>query len=319
MRIVFLLALVFSCGCSCGDNDKGSYFLDKDYDFVLGFAVPDEDRLAPTEVFVGRIIDKEPDEITVQEGFLDTFLLHQVQRYQGWYHFVVKYHEDAEVYISSATQKIKLEHTGFGVYRDVGNELHIEANKSYELEVIRPHGRYYSQWVLVPGPVQINNITNGDTIGPIFPKETTAEGFCYKLQFITWNSVNSAQLFRIKASHDAHFLHDPFVFYAGFKNDDQAIVAFYKSNDSLDTLRDARWETLAFDSTASRFYQAESPMGLNPAVNEFFTYWNQGPIVRRNGLNTHGARDVIGNFGAYTAARIHFWIWAKKDSCGMAP
>lgn len=318
MRIVFLLALVFSFGCSCGEKDNGSYFLDKDYDFVLGFAVPDENRLAPTEVFVGRIIDKEPDEITVQHGFLDTFLLNQVQRYQGWYHFVVKYHDDAEVYISSVSQKIKLVYTGFGVYRDIGNELHIEANKSYELEVIRPHGRYYSQSVLVPGPVQINNITDGDTIGPIFPKEMTAEGFCWQPVFVKWNQVSNAFLYRGKIKDDSILYIDP-TFFADFRNDKTGYNALYNVNNPADSLRFVLWETFAFDSSASIFYQAESPLALNPDVNNFFTYWNQGPIERRNGLNTHGAEDVIGNFGAYTAARIHFWIWAKKDSCGMAP
>lgn len=72
-----------------------------------------------------------------------------------------------------------------------------------------------------------------------------------------------------------------------------------------------------FDSSASRFYQAESPMGLDDDVDDFYTYWNQGPIARRNGMNTHGADDVVGNFSAYNAIRTHFWITARKDSCGL--
>lgn len=315
LLIYFLFILDF-LSCS-NDKDKGSYFLDKDYDFILGFAVPDEDRLAPTEVFVGRMIDKVPESITFRSGALDSFLLHQVQRYQGWYHFTLKFHDDAEVSISSEGQKIKLEYRGNGIYRDVNNELHIEPLGTYLLEVKRPGNRLYTQFVTVPGNFDFINIHAEDTVGPIFPKQAS-DGFCYALYPIICSWSQGAYLYRAKTSTDVESpFKDKANYYSGFEPDKDAIFISYKSDVLSDTIRSAFWETIAFDSSASRFYQAESPMGLDDDVDDFYTYWNQGPIARRNGMNTHGADDVVGNFSAYNAIRTHFWITARKDSCGL--
>lgn len=54
------------------------------------------------------------------------------------------WYEDAEVTISSSSQTIELEHTGFGIYRDVNDELHIETLGEYFLEVKRPGGLIYT-------------------------------------------------------------------------------------------------------------------------------------------------------------------------------
>ncbi|MBL7961611.1 hypothetical protein JNL27_15360 [bacterium] len=324
MRIVlwflFMGFILDACSCNHEKKDEGSRFLEHDYDFVLGFAVPDEDRLVLTEVFVGRILDHPVDELYLR-GMQDSFLWEQVQRYYSWYQGEIIYHEDAEVTISSETQSVKLQHVGYGTYRDVNNALHIEALKEYMLEVKRPGNRLYTASVIVPGDFEILNVHEGDTVGPVLPKRLFSQPICYSGVQLIWGVSSLAQLYRSKTFYDsgARALDDFFVPYvkgASFRNDDLGVNAFYDEENNNDTIRYFDHEILALDTSASIFYQSEG-LGLGPAVDSFLSYWNSGNIEKRSGLNTHGAKDVIGNFGAYNAARIHFWVWAKKDSCGI--
>jgi len=314
-----IISLIFCfTACQCNDKeDKGSVFLERDYDFVLGFAIPDEDRVAPIEIFVGRILDHEVDELHLI-GMQDSFLLEQVQRYYSWYRGEIIYHDDAEVHISSEMQNVKLTNTGFGVYRDVNNELHIEPLKRYTLDVLRPGNLHYSASVAVPGDFDFTNADEGDTLGPVYPKKYYSINACYEIQLILWSISPGAWLYRCKTVPDSftqHFAGLVDIKSATFRNDNQGVVANYTEYPE-DTLRFFNYEVLSFDSTASIFYQSEG-LGLNQDVDSFLSYWNEGNIEKRSHLNTHGTKDAIGNFGAYNAARVHFYVIGRKDSCDI--
>lgn len=323
MRILLFISFIGSIlgGCNCNPEkvDESSRFLDHDYDFVLGFAVPDEDRLVLTEIFVGKILDHPVDELYLR-GFQDSFLWEQVQRYYNWYQGEIIYHDDAGVTISSETQSVKLEPVGYGIYRDVNNELHIESLKTYSLEVKRPGNRLYTSDVIVPGDFEVLNVHEGDTIGPVYPKKLFSQPICYSGVQLIWDVSSLAQLYRTKTFYDSGTIalgsDVAYVKGASFQNDNIGVNAFYDEENSNDTIRYFDHEIIALDTSASIFYQQEG-MGMNPDVAQFLSYWNSGNIEKRSKMNTHGAKDSIGNFGAYNVARIHFWVKARKDSCGI--
>ena len=310
-----LIALIIITGCSgCGDkkDDNGSFYIDKDYDFVLGFAVPDEDRTWPTEVFVGRMLDLETDTFTITHCIRDTFLYGQVRRYQGWYRTVFKYHDDAQVIIKSDNQNIQLQYIGYGIYQDVNNELHVEPLKTYTLEVTRPGNRFYSKEVIVPGNIDVTNFNHGDTV-TAYPKKETVESLsCIKLYPVIHNVSGYAHLYRHKQSSDGPAT-DLYAIYASFQNNNQAAPALYEEC-SQRTYVHFIWEIFAIDSSASRFYRSEG-IAAHQDVFDFIDYYDNGNIEKRSSIDAHGADDAIGNFGAYNAVRFEFTVKALRDSC----
>lgn len=311
-NIFYVIGAVL-CGCSCHEKKiVDSAFITKDYDFVLGFAVPDEDRQVPTEIFIGRMLDREPDSITIYHGMQDGFLLFQVQRYQSWYRTAFEYIDDAEVNITSDDQNVGLQYVGFGTYRDIENALHIEPLKKYTLSVARPGKRLYTKEVTVPGNIQITNIAEGDTVISYPKKELPTANICLKLYPIIHNPVPLAHLYRHKESNNGPGL-EPDYKSASFHNDNQAIPVLIEPCSDR-TYINFNWEILALDSSATKFYRSER-IAANKDVFDFLDYYDLGNIENRSSLNTHGADDAIGNFGAYNAVRTHFTAKALRDSC----
>jgi len=316
MYAIIPCVLICLIGCESRQGND-SYFLDKDYDFVLGFAVPDEDRLVPTEVFVGKMLDlAEEGELPVMA---DSFLMEQIKWYHSWYHSKIEWHDDAQVYISSETQRIQLQYVGFGTYRDVNNELNIVPLNKYKLEVYRPNNRYYTSEVIVPGDYDFIELQNGDTLGPFFPHRLSNKT-CLVGVTVPWSVSQRSHMYWMKTFYDtiSMTLHGiPYVKAATFDTDILGVNAFYDQSDDSDTLRYFIHQVFAFDTATSRFYQKDG-IALNREVDSFLTYWDQTvPIYKRSGLNTHGHDDAIGNFSSYNAARVNFYIWGKKDSCGF--
>ncbi|NUM81224.1 hypothetical protein HUU42_10495 [bacterium] len=311
LRMLMGLFFLFIAGCKGDKNDQGSIFVDKDYDFVLGFAVPDEDRLAPTEVFVGRMLDQETDTFTINHIVRDTFLYGQLRGYQGWYRTVFAYHDDAEVLIHSETQTVQLQYVGYGIYQDVNDVLHIEPLKSYTLEVRRPDNRLYTKTVTVPGNLDVTNFNHGDTVTAYPKKRTVESATCIKLYPVIHNISEHAYLYRHKQSNDGPAT-DLYAIYASFQANSSAPAQYEEC--SQRTYQTFGWELLALDSSATIFYRSEG-IAANQDVFDMIDYYDNGSIEKRSSLNTHGADDAIGNFGAYNAIRFDFTVKALRDSC----
>lgn len=314
--LLYFVAIFLSCSGNDRDSKKGfQTFLDKDYDFVLGFAVPDEDRYFPTEVFVGRLLAQVPDTL-LAESVLDTFMRVQVLRWQNTYVASIKYHNDAEVKIISDDQEVTLTPVGNGSYRDVNDVLHIEPLKKYRLEVRRPRGRFYSDEVVVPGNIEILNIADGDTVEAYPVRNSSSSDVCLALYPIRWNDVTHGYLYRTRdASNGLGFEDLMYVHAATFQTDNLAAPAMYDTSDHNPAYVWFFWETLAFDTVFSRFYQREGLAG-NKDMFDFLDYWeDKAHVTERSSIDAHGSTDAIGNFGAYNAVRFSFTVKGLKDSC----
>lgn len=314
--LLYFVAIFLSCSGNDRDSKKGfQTFLDKDYDFILGFAVPDEDRYFPTEVFVGRLLAQVPDTL-LAESVLDTFMRVQVLRWQNTYVASIAYHNDAEVKIISDDQEVFLTPVGNGSYRDVNDVLHIEPLKKYRLEVRRPGNRYYSDEVIVPGNIQALNISDRDTVDAYPVRNSSTANFCIALYPVVLNAVQLAYFYRARVASDGlGFEGLGYVHYGSLQANNLAAAAMYDTADHNAGYVWFFWETLAFDSLFSRFYQREG-LGGNKDMFDFLDYWeDKVHVTERSSLDAHGATDVIGNFGAYNAVRFSFTVKGLKDSC----
>lgn len=310
------IAAIFLSGCfGCQKNsEKDSPWLDRDYDFVLGFAIPDEDRIVPTEVFVGRMIDRVPEDITIRDGMQDTFLLKLVQAYQAWYTCSFEYHDSAEVTITSDSQSVLLQPVGYGTYRDTRDELQIAPLGTYILDVRLPNGRHYSKSVTVPGDINVTNFAPGDTLFAQPKRETPTSPICVMLHPITHNTVSFAHLYRHWNWNDGPGEKDPPLIYFNLHPDGQ-LIPVVSEPCSSQTVQHFDWTILAMDSSASRFYRSEGFIAGNKDVFDLLDYYDYGPIENRSSLNTHGVTDAVGNFGAFNMVRLSFVVKMNLDSC----
>jgi len=179
-KFVLAFISIVLCGCSgCTDDKKKPYegFLDKDREFVIAHVAPDEDRINPVEVFVGRLLTIVPDS-TDGANIQDYLLKIQLRQFQNEYYALLKYHDDAQVFITSSGQTVELQNVGKGTYRDVSNALHISALQTCTLKVTRPGGKVYQAMVRVPDHITITSLSPGDTT-VLYPKKNTPESdFC---------------------------------------------------------------------------------------------------------------------------------------------
>lgn len=297
-------------GCKENKKDNGSLYIDKDYDFVLGFLVPDEDRLTNTEIFVGKMLDKEPVLLDIK-GVQDTFLLNQLLSYQNWYRTVFDYHTDARVYIKSKDQNVELQHISYGTYIDLNNDLHVRQLEKYWLEVHLSDSILLTDTVIVPEDFNLLNFSNGDTVICYPKKETPTSPICWHLYPILHSVPQQTLLYRHKQTNDGPSAIEIY-YYASFSVN-QAAPAQYEEC-STRTFEQFIWEILALDTSATIFYRSEG-IAANKDVFDFLDYYNLGNIEKRNGLITHGNTNAIGNLGAYNALRFSFTVRALRDSC----
>lgn len=313
-KIVFTLALISLVswsGCSKEEREPiNKSLLEKDYDFVMGLAVPDSVREFPTEVFVGRLIAKIPDRV-VWGNIQDTFLMTQVWRVQNTYLAGMEYHDDATVIIKSENQSIALTWVGNGTYRDANNELHIEPLKKYTLEVRRGN-RFYSDETTVPGSMTFTSVAKQDTYDVFVKKEHSSNPSCWGYHPVQWTPSAGAMFYRSRVFYDWPRMGRPSLD-ASFRAYDAKAIAIVEECSNR-TYINTRWTALAFDSTLAIIYQREG-LAADQDMFDFLDYWDGYHLKYRSNLNAHGAKDVVGNFGAYNAVSTEFTLRARRDSC----
>ncbi len=311
-EVTLLFSVILGLSCrNAGDKNQGSLFIDRDYDFVLGFLVPDEDRKANTEIFVGKLLDKEPKILGVA-GVEDTFLHGQLMRYQNWYRADFDFHADAKVRIKSAEQEIYIPHVSHGTYIDTANALRVRPLQQYWIEVQLATGVILRDSVIIPGDYELLNLADGDTV-PCYPKkDIPSQDVCVQFYPVIHSTSAASFLYRHRFSTDIPGV-DPFFTYLSFRAD-QAVPALFGECDGRE-FDNFQWEILALDSSATIFFTAEDLTSANEEVWNFLDSYSHGSIEKRNGLNTGGFAGAIGNIGACNAVRFDITMRALRDSC----
>ncbi len=297
---------------ACKEDDNNGSLIGNRYDLILGFVVPDEDRSGPTEIFVGRLNPFNPD-VYDPEGISDVFLEEQLFKYASVYLAEVTFYDDAEVFITSKDQLVQLQHTGFGIYRDVKNELNIKQLNEYSLTVIRPGDIIYTDEVTVPESIEIININDKDTV-TAYPRPTSPNStdICVAYFPVKLNSPQAAYLFQSKQSNDGPSTLE-YAKYVHFGDSGAPAIFEFGGPGGFVTFQ---WEVIALDTSATNAYNPFGTIGLKIEEAEFLDFTRDpANIEKRSSISVNANRRVIGNFGAYTSSSIEFTVKANMDSC----
>lgn len=317
--LIIAISLFWIWACQ-SDENKGSYWLDKDYDFILGMLVPDEQREYPTEVFVGRLIDYNavvengPDStLKVHEiGIQEKFHREQVWFYQQEYLAPMLINNDAHVVIRSENQEVTLTSVGGGGYRDIHDELRIQSGKTYSLEVIMPNGRVYTAQTKVPAQATVDNFETGDTLQAYLLKPTRNAPSCEKWMYGQLNPAEGALLYRQRHVSERR-PYDTITFHAfDFSTDTLFSVAALVDVDSPDTYISYDYRLMAMDTALSHGYISTGGTLTFPVLVFFEANLYDG-IRKRSNIN--GGKSVAGTFGSYSLFHSNFVIHALTDSC----
>ncbi|MBL7994492.1 hypothetical protein JNM05_03895 [bacterium] len=291
--LLCLLSLIMISCQSC-DLTSSDSLLKHKYDVVMGILAPDSansfTRSYQTEVFVGRMIPTDIDNIYNIEGVKDTALFELIFCTRQYYFNYYSFDESANVQISGNGQTITLTYVGHGIYRDVNNELHVMPNISYALNVEKSDGREFTASTKIPGNVHITSIAS-DTL--------------YKYSAGGIDTVLTA-----------NFYADSNQYYYMFKNkldnnfgevmtyvftDGVTPLVFFQQG-SLDTTRDdtvnVTWEVRAISKEYGAFFQ---PCGGYSESNEFLKFEHQleeMSIEERSNIN---GEKIVGVFGSYNS------------------
>lgn len=306
----FILILILGC-----KDDSGGSLIKHRYDMILGFLVPDEDRIVSTEIFVGQMKPNDPESYIVQ-GSQDEFLSEQIFKYVSVYRANITGYDDAEVIITSPGQIVNLEHTGFGIYRDVNNELRVSQLQEYHIEIKRPNGIVYTDKVKIPGEVFVTNISEGDTVIAYPKKDHPSLEFCFALYPLVWNNPIGAHAFLGRSSSNGYGVDSLQVIQdVGFEND-RVIPALF-DEEGLKDFVNFSYQEFVLDSTATKAYNHFGTTSFSDEAGAFYDFWSDPKnINQRGGITVNKDRRVIGNFGAYNSFRMKFTVMAKRDSCG---
>jgi hypothetical protein len=174
---IIALAWVF-IGCACNDLEHADYALKEETDIVVGILAPPGRHVMgelvvtgtrPTEVFVGHLLKKfSPD--SVYDPIFDS-LQNDMTRYvlfgiMNSKFTGVRIIDDDIVHVSVSDDQSTLNLTsiGYGVWRDIQNQITILPGESYYLEILKTNGTIYRDTTMIPGDLSITYPSYGDTI-----------------------------------------------------------------------------------------------------------------------------------------------------------
>lgn len=308
IAIALLLVVLVNCN-ACSHKEKELYkgFLDRDYDLVIAHAVPDEDRTLPTEVFVGRLVRVVPD--SSNGANLEDWLMYvQLNNFQQEYYALLEYHDDAVVTISSGGKGVHFTSVGKGTYRDVNNELHLEALGTCTLSVTRPGGISYSAVSRIPGNIDITNISTGDTI-VVYPKKETSSMCGDYSKSVSGPEVQGVYFYRFEMIYNG----SPFRYLHSTNTSGIPVIV----NECGETeYADISWTSMAFDSVLTRAWGLPELTGFEPGMLDSLNFWKYtAPITYRSNITDENGDKIAGYFGAYNSVKTHFVMKALKDSC----
>ncbi len=307
-------SLLLTCCFGCEKDKPYEGRLDKDYELIIAHAVPDEDREFPIEVFVGKLLAVYPD--STDAANLQGYMMQiQLRSFVDDYRGLLKYHNDAEVFMTAGTQTVKLQNVGKGTYRDVSNELHISGLQTCSLRVTRPGGHEYWATVKVPDNITITNINPGDTV-TVYPKKVTPESnSCSNLVWISGPAVAEAYSYRFRR---------PFY----LDTNQQDLVSFLLANscgmsciinecgDQITNYNITPWTSMAMDTILTRAWGMRETTGFEPKMIDSLNFWRyQAHITYRSNITDEDGNKIAGYFGAYNSVKTHFVMKALRDSC----
>lgn len=315
--LAFIQSIVIFSGCiGCFDehDEKPSLRrkLDKDYEFVIGHVMPDEDRTYPIEVFVGRLLVPRPDTLN-NANIQETLLKIQLRQFQNEYLSTLSYHDDAQVFITAGDQTIELQYVGRGTYRDIANALHISNLQTCSLKVIRPGGKIYQALVTVPGNISITNVKSGDTIIAYPKKEKVTQNLCFAGPPVYGNDVANAYFYRFQQVDD-FFSFDERLVFLTFTNSFGSPLNLFECTDSY--YNHVLWTSTAFDTVLSHAWGLGETTGARDDMIDTVSYWKyDAPITDRSNITDQKGKKIAGYFGSYNSVSINFVVKAMNDSC----
>jgi hypothetical protein len=289
--IFFILPLSWLSGCF--HDVVTDSMLDREYDVVMAVLTPDSAkgflRAFPVEVFVGRMIPVNQNNRFEVKGFENPDLHRLVLCTRQHYFCKYEYYDDARVEIETEGQKILLEGVGNGVYRDIGNTLHVRSNQTYFLNVVMEDGRTISSSTRVPDDIEI-----------LEPKADTI------YDHILDDDIGDTVLVRWTSNRKPFYWNDISGGISVYEFD-TVTTPWNPYVDNKDTLKyvDFPIEVRAINADLGHFY---APC---EAYSESLEFWDfektlyTGAIRSRSNIT---GKDVVGVFGAYNLTRQHHVI-----------
>lgn len=319
-NIIIALSIFALFGCWEKKGDEGSAFLDDDYDFIFGILVPDEDRIGPTEIYVGRILDRDvdhggPDHITPigEFGIQDSFQLAEIWYYQTEYRAPIINIDNATVVVTSNNQSVTFLSVGKGTYRDVNNALHVYANETYTLQAVI-EGKTYTAKTIVPDHVNITNLSEGDTVGTYPKKGSSPDVLCFNFIPVRNTASEHALLFRSKWSYPGRKPLHRLAFASDIDTTFGVVAQADETYPLPEFYQHYKYEIFALDTAMSYAYVSE---GVSGKWN-IFQFMNDNfynGIAKRSNVRGEGKNKAAGTFGSYNAFRMEFTVKLLMDSC----
>lgn len=308
--MLFSLNLMSCFGCSDKDKEPYEGRLDRDYEIVIAHAVPDEDREVPLEVFVGRLLAIYPDS-TDAANLQDYMMQIQLRAYVDEYRGLLKYHDDAEVFMTAGTQTVRLQNVGKGTYRDISNELHITGLQTCSLRVARPGGHVYQATIKVPDNISITSIAPGDTV-VVYPKKDTPESsICSALIHVAGPPVAGGYWYRFRMPY---VIDEPDLVFLLSINQGPTPFTINECGDIAHN--DVVWTSMALDTILTRAWGMRETTGFEPRLLDSLNFWRyNAPIEYRSNITDEKGEKIAGYFGAYNSVKTHFVMKALRDSC----
>ncbi len=307
---------IFSFLVSCQSCQKptSDSLLKHDYNVVMGVLAPDSanefERNYPTEVFVGKMIPTNLDNIFYVQGTKDSVLWELMSCARQHFINYFEYDSLAEVRILSNGQNVKLTYTGFGVYRDLVNELKIKPLERYTLNVAKADGRIFTSETTVPGNVKITNI-DIDTMSEV-------PGHLMNEFTITFKALsNGDQFYYVSRDRRNNFESE----IIGYSFADSVVAGYTFTKSGLDTSRidyiNDRFELRAVNRSYALFHTPCGGEGRTPDFVPFEKSLYDMEIEERSNI---GGKDVAGVFGSYNAT-VKFVVfkalWNQAGKTGL--
>lgn len=297
-----IVVLSVSYQSSQKEYNNSDSLLDKEYNAVFSILSPDSGinfkRNYPVEVFVGKMVPTDINNVFFVEGMQDTLLQRLMICTRQWYVVYYEYDSTSQVYISGNNNNVQLTYVGNGIYRDINRELSLIKETTYSLIVNKSDGSTYTSSTTIPNDLWITKEVS-DTI--YLMPDSIIRGAVYSIEIETIG--NPLYYVQISSISNISF---PIYAYL-FKNELGNGVSFQHDGQPLNTLY-VNTQILSINSDLGYF---DRPCGFSYSSKylELLTSIEKKTIKEKS--NIHG-KDVVGVFGAFNATTKRYVVKALR-------
>jgi hypothetical protein len=302
-KALWSLMLLMSCQ-SCYKEYYPDSRIQEPVDIVLSVLAPDSSsrfvRGNPVEVFVGRLVPTDINNIYYVDGMQDSVLKQLMINTRQFYVAYYEYRTDATVTIEGGGQSVELTYIDRGIYRDVDNELKIKSQVKYKLTVQTPEGRLFTSETRVLEPVTI--YLNDDDTLEVEPEPP----FWFYTAYFSFTPVNRARYY-VTNERTNNFSYE----INGYSFDTVSYdgVVFQGGDaipDRLDYIT-TRYRVQAFDSSYALFNQPSGHTMTREFGNWDVTLYDIS-LDKRSNIT---GENVVGVFASYSADQTQVVYKAK--------